>query len=86
MAAAATSKEIPAAAANTDIAPGDYKKIVKILEYFGVVPSIDPKFNVKDSFSKVVGGALKLVSAHKGKISCILTAKPPLLVTFSLFC
>lgn len=74
---AATSKEIPTAA---DISPENYRTIVEFLEDWGLIPSIEPEYNVKDAFSKVVGGVLKLISAHKGKISCILNAKPPVLV------
>lgn len=85
MAAAATSKEIPAAAAATGIAPKDYRTVIEILGDFGLVPSIEPEYQVHDAFSKAVGGALKLISSRKGRISCILTAKPPLLVTFFTF-
>ncbi|XP_057805722.1 uncharacterized protein LOC131020729 [Salvia miltiorrhiza] len=75
--AATTSKEIPAAEA--EISPNDYRIVVEFLEDWGLASSIKPEYNVNDAFSKVVGGVLKLISAHRGKISCILSAKPPVL-------
>ncbi|KAL1546436.1 hypothetical protein AAHA92_23034 [Salvia divinorum] len=70
MATSNSSNEIPAT---------DFKIVMAFLEEWGLFTPIRPDYNVKGAYSKVVGGALKLSSLHKGKISCILTAKPPVL-------
>lgn len=51
----------------------------------GVFHKIKPEHNVKDSFSNLIGGVLKVITIQRGKISCLLTIKPPTLVPFFLF-
>ncbi|KAG6434434.1 hypothetical protein SASPL_106068 [Salvia splendens] len=67
------------ATSSNEITATDYKIVMAFLEEWGLFSSVKPEYNVKGAYSKVVGGALKLSSLHKAKISCILTAKPPLL-------
>ncbi|CAA3021417.1 Hypothetical predicted protein [Olea europaea subsp. europaea] len=45
----------------------------------GVFHKIKPEHNVKDSFSNLIGGVLKVITIQRGKISCLLTIKPPTL-------
>ncbi|KAG8363341.1 hypothetical protein BUALT_Bualt19G0012300 [Buddleja alternifolia] len=45
----------------------------------GAFDTLKPQHNVKDSFSNLVGGVLKVVSVDRGKISCILHVKAPIL-------
>ncbi|GFP85976.1 hypothetical protein PHJA_000741500 [Phtheirospermum japonicum] len=45
----------------------------------GAVDKIKPEHNVKDSFSSLVGGVLKVISIERGKISCSLDVKSPIL-------
>ncbi|KAG8363340.1 hypothetical protein BUALT_Bualt19G0012200 [Buddleja alternifolia] len=46
----------------------------------GAFDTLKPQHNVKDSFSNLVGGVLKVVSVDRGKISCILHVKAPILL------
>ncbi|KAK6142844.1 hypothetical protein DH2020_023192 [Rehmannia glutinosa] len=77
-----TTKETPITAATTisqDIRPEDLDEINGFLNHVGVLHKIKPEHNVKDSFSNLVGGVLKLISVERGKISCSLNVKAPLL-------
>jgi len=45
--------------------------------------NIPPQYHdVKDSFSQIIRSCLKLHSIHPGKISCILSVKPAILVIY----
>ncbi|KAH6767426.1 hypothetical protein C2S52_018409 [Perilla frutescens var. hirtella] len=79
-----SSKEIPAGAAtgvSGGISPEHYRTVIEFLEDWGweAVPSMKAEYKGEGVYSKLVGGVLKLISAHNGRISCILNVKPPIL-------
>lgn len=39
-----------------------------------------PKYDTKDSFSELTRSFLKVQHIHRGKISCIVSVKPPIMV------
>ncbi|KAL7083263.1 hypothetical protein ACP275_14G150300 [Erythranthe tilingii] len=77
----AATKETPAAAATVaeDITPEIREEIAQFLNRVGVNQKIKPEHNVKDSFSNLVGGVLKVISINRGQISCHLNVKAPIL-------
>ncbi|KAL7125826.1 hypothetical protein ABFS83_14G142000 [Erythranthe nasuta] len=80
----AATKETPAAAAAVttvaeDITPEIREEIAQFLNRMGVNQKIKPEHDVKDSFSNLVGGVLKVISIKRGQISCLLNVKPPIL-------
>ncbi|KAL0339408.1 UNVERIFIED_CONTAM: hypothetical protein Sangu_1462900 [Sesamum angustifolium] len=79
----ATAKESPTPVATTvaqDLPPEYHKAVVLFFKHMGVLQTIKPQHNVKDSFSNLVGGVLKVVSVDRGKISCLVKVKAPLLL------
>ncbi|KAI3449170.1 hypothetical protein Pfo_005835 [Paulownia fortunei] len=77
----ATTKETPMTAATTvseDIPPEYYEAMTRFFNHVGVFQTIKPEHNVKDSFSNLVGGVLKVISIERGKISCLLNVKAPI--------
>ncbi|KAL3624476.1 hypothetical protein CASFOL_031144 [Castilleja foliolosa] len=82
-----TTNETPISAAvkvSDDIRPEEYKAINLFFNRTGAVDKIKPEHNVKDSFSSLVGGVLKVISIERGKISCVLDLKPPILNAYSI--
>lgn len=81
-----TIKESPAVAAasvSSDV-PTEYSEaIAEFLKRMGVAQTIKPQHNVDDSFSYLIGGGLKVTSIQRGKISCFLHVKAPILVILS---
>ncbi|XP_011093161.1 acyl-coenzyme A thioesterase 13 [Sesamum indicum] len=78
----ATAKESPMPEATTvaqDFPLEYHKTLVLFFKRMGVLETIKPQHNVKDSFSNLVGGSLKVVSVERGKISCLVKVKAPLL-------
>ncbi|KAK4415952.1 hypothetical protein Salat_2702600 [Sesamum alatum] len=78
-------KESPMPAATTvaqDLPPEYQEDVVRFFKHMGVLQTINPQHNVKDSFSNLVGGVLKVVSVERGKISCLLNVKAPLLNSY----
>ncbi|XP_047977246.1 uncharacterized protein LOC125219340 isoform X1 [Salvia hispanica] len=77
-----TIKESPAVAAasvSSDV-PTEYSEaIAEFLKRMGVAQTIKPQHNVDDSFSYLIGGGLKVTSIQRGKISCFLHVKAPIL-------
>lgn len=67
-----------------DITPQIVEELTQFLNRVGVYRAIKPEHNVKDSISNLVGGVLKVISIERGKISCLLHVKAPILVS-SLF-
>ncbi|XP_057805727.1 uncharacterized protein LOC131020733 [Salvia miltiorrhiza] len=57
----------------------NYEAAIGFMERAGMGGIVGAEYNVNDSFSTVVGGALKLVSTERAKICCILHVKPPIL-------
>ncbi|KAK4382117.1 hypothetical protein Sango_2904300 [Sesamum angolense] len=81
----ATAKESPTPVATTvaqDLPPEYHKAVVLFFKHMGVLQTIKPQHNVKDSFSNLVGGVLKVVSVERGKISCLVKVKAPLLNSY----
>ncbi|XP_051132668.1 uncharacterized protein LOC127252518 [Andrographis paniculata] len=64
------------AAASEDIRAEDLEATVGFFNHLGTNKTMEPQFDVKDSFSDLIGGVLKVVSIERGKISCLLTVKP----------
>ncbi|KAL8554323.1 hypothetical protein ACS0TY_002490 [Phlomoides rotata] len=62
-----------------DNPPEDCEVVAAFFENVGVFQTLKPQHNVKDSFSNLVGGLLKVISIQRGKISCLLNVKPPIL-------
>ncbi|EPS70376.1 hypothetical protein M569_04383, partial [Genlisea aurea] len=56
-----------------------HEKAASILNRVGANQKINPEHSVKDSFSELIGGALEVISAERGKISCLLHVKTPIL-------
>ncbi|KAL6565925.1 hypothetical protein OROHE_004980 [Orobanche hederae] len=78
----ATPKETPIGAAikvSQDIRAEEYNAITQFLDRVGAAYEIKPEHDVKDSFSTLVGGVLKVISTGRGKISCSLDVKSPIL-------
>ncbi|PIN02326.1 HGG motif-containing thioesterase [Handroanthus impetiginosus] len=79
---AGTAGENPTAAAtkvSEDIPPEYYEAIAGFFNHVGAAKPIKPQHDVKDSFSNLVGGVLKVISIERGKISCLLNVKAPIL-------
>ncbi|KAH6813161.1 hypothetical protein C2S51_022179 [Perilla frutescens var. frutescens] len=73
----ASSKELSGRGA---IREEEYKEASGFMERMGVGHEmLEAEYIVKDSFSKHVGGVVKVISMERGKISCILTVKPSIL-------
>ncbi|KAL6557212.1 hypothetical protein OROMI_017562 [Orobanche minor] len=78
----ATPKETPIGAAmkvSQDIRAEEYNAITQFLDRVGGAYEIKPEHDVKDSFSTLIGGVLKVISTGRGKISCSLDVKSPIL-------
>ncbi|KAL3625686.1 hypothetical protein CASFOL_030215 [Castilleja foliolosa] len=61
----ATANETPISAAvkvSDDIRPEEYKAVTRFFNRTGAVDEIKAEHNVKDSFSRLVGGVLKVIS------------------------
>ncbi|KAL0411977.1 UNVERIFIED_CONTAM: hypothetical protein Slati_3787400 [Sesamum latifolium] len=81
----ATAKESPMPVATTvaqDLPPEYHLSVVLFFKHMGVLQTIKPQHNVKDSFSNLVGGVLEVVSVERGKISCLAKVKAPLLNSY----
>lgn len=85
--AAAKQTRLPVATAVAgDVLPEQHEAITAFFSHMGVLQTIKPEHNIKDSFSNLVGGTLKVISIERGKISCLLNVKAPILVhPFMLF-
>ncbi|EYU35070.1 hypothetical protein MIMGU_mgv1a015115mg [Erythranthe guttata] len=70
----AATKETP-----EEITPEIREEIAQFVKRVGVGQKMKAEHNVKDSFSNLVGGVLKLISIKRGRISCLLHVKPPIL-------
>ncbi|KAL8554325.1 hypothetical protein ACS0TY_002493 [Phlomoides rotata] len=78
----AAGKETPTVAATTvaeDVPPEYYKAVTGFFNHMGAHQTIKPEHNVKDSFSNLISGGLKVISIERGKISCLLNVKAPTL-------
>ncbi|XP_073128174.1 uncharacterized protein [Henckelia pumila] len=62
-----------------EITPESLQTFLVFLDRMGIVETIKPEHDVKDSFSNLVGGVLRAVSIERGKLSCSLTVKPAIL-------
>ncbi|KAL2461598.1 Thioesterase superfamily protein [Abeliophyllum distichum] len=62
-----------------DIPSESLELITLFYNSMGVFHTIKPEHNIKDSFSNLIGGVLKVIKIQRGKISCLLTVKPPTL-------
>ncbi|KAK6141023.1 hypothetical protein DH2020_025233 [Rehmannia glutinosa] len=77
----ATTKDTPISPAtkvSPDSTPEEYERVDGVFKNTGAYRPLKPEHNVKDSFSNLVGGVLKVISVERGKISCSLTVKAPL--------
>ncbi|KAL0373642.1 UNVERIFIED_CONTAM: hypothetical protein Sradi_3279900 [Sesamum radiatum] len=78
----AAAKESPTPVAITvaqDLPPEYHQAVVLLFKRMGVLQRIKTQHNVKDSFSNLVGGVVKVVSVERGKISWLVNVKAPLL-------
>ncbi|KAL1546437.1 hypothetical protein AAHA92_23035 [Salvia divinorum] len=77
-----TIKEYPAVAAasvSSDV-PTEYcEAVTDFFKRMGDARTFKPQHSVDDSFSNLIGGALKVISIERGKISCFLHVKAPIL-------
>ncbi|KAL3829633.1 hypothetical protein ACJIZ3_018435 [Penstemon smallii] len=73
------SPSITSAMVSTEISPEDVETVTGFFERMGFVETIKAEHNVEDSFSNLIGGHLKVISIQRGKISCLLAVKAPLL-------
>ncbi|XP_073028669.1 uncharacterized protein [Primulina eburnea] len=62
-----------------EITPERREMTLEFLSKVGVGKTIKPEHDVKDSFSNLIGGVLKVVSVERGKVSCLFTVKPAIL-------
>ncbi|CAA3001937.1 Hypothetical predicted protein [Olea europaea subsp. europaea] len=78
-----TSTTVDLISTGTTISKDFPSESLKLLTLFyngtGVFQIIKPEHNIKDSFSNLIGGVLKVITIERGKISCLLTVKPPTL-------
>ncbi|XP_057805721.1 uncharacterized protein LOC131020728 [Salvia miltiorrhiza] len=77
-----TTKESPAVAAasiSIDV-PAEYSKaVIQFVNRMGAAETFKPQHNVDDAFSNLIGGVLKVISIERGKLSCSLDVKAPIL-------
>ncbi|XP_060218799.1 uncharacterized protein LOC132645684 isoform X2 [Lycium barbarum] len=63
-----------------DLSPDSISKLNGFLKSMGVFNLTFPsQYDTKDSFSELTRGFLKVQHIHRGKISCIVSVKPPIM-------
>lgn len=72
------------ATVSADIPPEVVNLISGFMENMGVLQQLKPEHNLTDYFSHLVSGVLKLTSVQRGKLSCLLNVKAPILVSLFL--
>lgn len=68
-----------------DLSPESISKTNSFLKNMGVFNLTFPaQYDTKDSFSELTRCCLKVQHIHRGKISCFLSVKPPIMVNNSI--
>ncbi len=65
-----------------DVTPENVERVFGFLKVSGVSHTIPPEYEAKDSYSDLIRSFLKTGHIHRGRVTCVLSVKPPILNFF----